>query len=150
MRSLTTGNSSGRARTLAGIVTLLLWGAAGAARADAFDRTWCRIDAGSLRLVTDYPEADARALIRQMLAFRPVAEQFLPGTPNDDQPPLTVLVFERRGDFRRAIGGSDMLGYMLPAFNESMLVVGPTPMPAPTMSRCCTSTCTTCCASGWG
>lgn len=139
MGSLTTVNSSGRVRRLNALRTALpaalalllaiviAIAGAGSARADAFDRTWCEIDAGAFRLVTDYPEAEAQALIRQMLAFRPVAENFLPGVPNDDQAPLTVLVFQRRGDIRRAIGGGEMLGYMLPAFNQSMLVVGPDP-----------------------
>lgn len=95
--------------------------------ADAFDRTWCELDAGTFRLVTDRGRADAEAMIRQMRAFRPVADAYLPGSANPDEAPLSVIVFQRRGDFRRAIGGNDMLGYMMPAFDQSVMVVGPDP-----------------------
>lgn len=112
--------------TFAVVAAFTLAGAA-RAQADAFDRPWCELDAGSFRLVTDHEEPAARTMVRQMNAFRQVAEGYLPGTASTDDPALTVVVFERSGDFRRAIRTSTMLGYMQPSFGESLMVVGPDP-----------------------
>ncbi|HEX7034724.1 MAG TPA: hypothetical protein VF210_03070 [Pseudomonadales bacterium] len=97
------------------------------ARADAFDRTWCAVEAGEFRLVTDHPREVAEDLAWRLQAFRPIAEQYLPGEPNADNPPLTILVFERSRDYRRAMNGSAMAGFMQPSFSESLMVVGPDP-----------------------
>lgn len=97
------------------------------AHADAFDRTWCEVHTSEFRLVTDHSRDTAEDLARRLQAFRPVAEQYLPGDPNDDNPPLTILVFERARDYRRAMGGTEMAGFMQPSFGESLMVIGPDP-----------------------
>lgn len=100
---------------------------AAAASGDAFERTWCEFDTGEFSLVTDHTRAEAEDIVNSMRVFRPVAEQFLPGTPNRADPPLTVVAFSRPRDFRRAIGISEILGYMQPSFGQSLMVVGPDP-----------------------
>jgi tetratricopeptide (TPR) repeat protein len=97
------------------------------AAADAFERTWCELDAGEFRLVTDRPRADAEDMVWRMQMFRPVAEGYLPGVPNDTNPPLRVVVFGDGRDYRRAIDGADVAGYMLPALDGNLMVVGPDP-----------------------
>ena len=97
------------------------------AHPDAFDRTWCETRTAEFRLVSDHIREDAAELVRQMLAFRPVAESYLPGVSNDRNPPLTVIVFDRGRDFRRALGGADVAGFMQPRFNDNLMVVGPDP-----------------------
>lgn len=66
-------------------------------------------------------------MVWRLRAFRPVAERHLPGTPNAQDPPLTVIVFRRGGDFRRAVDGAPVVAYMQPSFTESLMVVGPDP-----------------------
>jgi len=99
----------------------------GAARADAFERDWCEVDAGGLRLISDHPRAAAENMAALLGRFRPVAESYLPGSANADEAPLTVIVFAGRRDFHRAIGGRDVVGYMQPSFTGSLMVVGPDP-----------------------
>ena len=99
---------------------------AGHAEADAFDNAWCGIDAGDLRLVTDAGESEARLMVRTLQSFRPVASRYLPGVANPADPPLTVMVFDGRRDFRRAIGTS-VVGFLVPSLDENLMVVGPDP-----------------------
>lgn len=97
----------------------------GAARGDAFEREWCEVDAGGLRLISDHPRTTAEDMVALLQRFRPVAQHYLPGSANADDPPLTVVVFARGRDFYRAMGGRDVAGYMQPSFTESLMVVGP-------------------------
>ena len=97
-----------------------------AATADAFDNTWCEVDAGDFRLITDASETEARQMVRTLQAFRPVAARYLPGRANPADPPLTVMVFDGRRDFRRAIGTS-VVGFLVPSLDENLMVVGPDP-----------------------
>jgi len=122
--SLPTSTRRGR---LGVIVTVLLLAAPVPTAADVFDNTWCEVDAGDFLLITDAPTAEARAMVRTMKVFRPVASRYLPGTANPEDPPLRVVVFSGRRDFRRAIDGANVVGYLLPAFSESVMVVGPDP-----------------------
>lgn len=64
-------------------------------------------------------------MVQRLRTFRPVAEQYLPGEANPDDPPLTVIAFQRASDFRRTVGTAEMAGYMQPSFTESLMVVGP-------------------------
>ncbi len=96
-------------------------------RADAFDRTWCELDAGDFRLITDRSRSDAEDLARHLHTFRPVAEEYLPGAPNAHNPPLTVLVFGHLGDYRRVMHAGEMVGFMQPSLTENLMVVGPNP-----------------------
>ncbi|MFU8813944.1 MAG: hypothetical protein ACNA7W_01275 [Pseudomonadales bacterium] len=95
--------------------------------ANAFDRDWCELDAGEFRLVTDRSHAAAEDMAWRLQRFRPVAERYLPGVANDRNPPLRVVVFGRGRDFRRAVDGADVVGYMLPSLSENLMVVGPDP-----------------------
>ncbi len=107
----------------------LLGAAAGPANvaADAFDEDWCGIDAGGFQLITDAPRKDAETMVDLLQLFRPVAERYLPGTANAADPPLTILVFSRVRDFRRAIGSSALVGFMQPSLTDNLMVVGPDP-----------------------
>jgi tetratricopeptide (TPR) repeat protein len=98
------------------------------AAADAFDRDWCELDAGEFRLVTDRPRDAAEDMVRQLQMFRLVAESYLPGIPNESNLPLKIVVFGNLRDFRRAVGGADVAGYMQPSLSENLMVVGPDPL----------------------
>lgn len=124
MPSLLTSTRRGR---LGLALAVLLLAAPVAANADAFDNTWCEVNTGDFRLITDASVAEARAMVRTLQVFRPVASRYLPGTANPEDPPLRVVVFSGRRDFRRAIDGGNVVGYLLPAFSESLMVVGPDP-----------------------
>ena len=65
-------------------------------------------------------------MVRTLQAFRPVAARYLPGRANPADPPLTVMVFDGRRDFRRAIGTS-VVGFLVPSLDENLMVVGPDP-----------------------
>jgi tetratricopeptide (TPR) repeat protein len=127
LTSLLTAATAGRDRLLAGLAILLAAVATPGAAADAFERTWCEVDAGEFRLITDHPRQGAEDMVWRLRTFRPVAERYLPGTPNDDNPPLTVIVFRHVRDFRRAMDGADMVGFMQPSFTENLMVIGPDP-----------------------
>jgi tetratricopeptide (TPR) repeat protein len=97
------------------------------AAADAFEREWCELDTGQFRIITDRSRQDAEDMAWRMRLFRPIAESYLPGTPNVRELPLRVVVFGNTRDYRRAIAGADVAGYMLPSLNENLMVVGPDP-----------------------
>ncbi len=105
------------------LVLLLVWAAE--AGADAFGRDWCAIESEGFRLVTDRGRDEAEDMVRWLRAFRPAAERYLPGTPNQAELPLTITVFDRPRDFRRALGTGAVAGFMQPSLNENLLVVGP-------------------------
>jgi tetratricopeptide (TPR) repeat protein len=92
---------------------------------DAFQHTWCEVDAGEFRLITDRPRHEAEDLVWRLRTFRPVAEGYLPGVPNAGNPALAVIVFERARDFQRAMDGTEMSGFLQPSFDENLMVVGP-------------------------
>ncbi len=129
--SLATGHGPGRARTfVAAILGLLAAVLAQGATANAFARTWCELDTAEFRLITDRPRDEAEDMARQMHAFRPAAEHYLPGVPNDRNPPLTVVVFGHGADYRRIMHGGERVGFMQPSFTDSLMVVGPDPVAA--------------------
>ncbi len=105
------------------LVLLLVWAAE--AGADAFEREWCTIESTGFRLVTDRGRDEAEDMVRWLRAFRPAAERYLPGTPNRAELPLTITVFSRLRDFRRALGTGALAGFMQPSLNENLMVVGP-------------------------
>jgi tetratricopeptide (TPR) repeat protein len=128
LTSLLTGSVSGRGRRLAGGAAALIAALLPlAAVADAFERTWCEIDTGEFRLITDHPREAAEDMVWRLRTFRPVAERYLPGAATGANRPLTVVVFRRAGDFRRAIGGAEVVGFMQPSYTENLMVVGPDP-----------------------
>jgi tetratricopeptide (TPR) repeat protein len=118
----------------AGLATLLvglaLIAIPGRPLADAFERTWCALESGTLSLITDRPRSEAEAMLARLRAFRPAAEQFLPGTPTTSDAPLRIVVFGHARDFRRALAGADVVGFMQPSLTENLMVVGPDPYAA--------------------
>lgn len=97
------------------------------ASADAFDSDWCEVDVGDFRLISDRSRQDAEDMAWRLQSFRPVAERYLPGVANDSNPPLRVVVFGHGRQFRRAIAGAEVVGYMQPSLSENLMVVGPDP-----------------------
>lgn len=69
----------------------------------------------------------AQDMVARLRAFRPIAGSYLPGAANPGDLPLAIIVFANQRDFRRAIDGRDVVGYMQPSFTESLMVVGPDP-----------------------
>jgi tetratricopeptide (TPR) repeat protein len=82
------------------------------------------VDAGEFRLITDHPRDEAEDMVRRLRILRQVAEQYLPGTANGDNPPLRMIVFSRARDYRHAMDGTLMTGFMQPLLSENLVVVG--------------------------
>ncbi|MGH8166477.1 MAG: hypothetical protein ACREQ1_04520, partial [Woeseiaceae bacterium] len=124
LESLLSSLAASRDRALLCLTILLTTSLPATAAANAFERTWCEVDAGEFRLITDHPREEAEEMVRRLRVFRPVAEHYLPGTSNGDNPPLRMIVFSHARDYRRAMDGTLMVGFMQPSFTENLLVVG--------------------------
>ena len=108
-------------RCLAAALALL----AVVASAGVEDRRWCRTTTEHFDLVTDLGLRKSTALLVGLDLFRTAAYALLPGRPLE--PPATprLLAFKRAQDFMTLFDLPNVVGFMQPSLQQSLLAFGP-------------------------
>ena len=89
------------------------------------DRRWCRTITERFDLVTDLSPRKSAALLAGLDRFHTAASALLPGRPLDPPASPQLLVFKRARDFAALFDLPNVVGFMQPSLQQSLLALGP-------------------------
>lgn len=110
------------------VKTLLIWlwfGAVMPAFGNPLQHDWCRFEFGSWEIITDIPSAQIPPLVATMQQAASVFSRLHASDVDLRGRPLQIWAFERRRDFRRALGEAHFSGFAQPSLNRIRLLFGP-------------------------
>ena len=88
-------------------------------------RDWNLYESAHFRVYSDFPEAVVGRRIHDLELFRSVVHFAMGIAPETETPVVDVYLFSRRGDMFRLFNSDQMLGFMRPGLQDSLMVIAP-------------------------